>query len=992
MNRDPQNAPSFSHDRCVSGSFMGDVCVWDTLNGNCIGNRANVHVGPVRAIDMRRCSDGAWVVCSGGEDWRVCVSFFPALGSASAACSCSIAPTGSSFIIDSRVRSVCINPWTDDVRLCIVGSQTGRIFSISLSQPQSLICSLPLDSPDIDCVACTSDFVICCGRNGAISRVPFLHITTGALTLSMMRQLQPLPELPPVTYVCIDPTRMCILCLHGSSTITERSVSSFDSSYFRIVTNSIWAPPCAAAMLATLSPSTSPSSTSCLAADAGFIAVFGCCGDAALIRDGHSLQLLSNCPNSDRFYLCCCRLQDDSVLSGSAIRSNGTIYGFRVGDAGRGILTFANFGVPNRLGRCSALACRAVGPRDIIVCVGSISGTLVLYCGPANGDDVCTEVTSTSSVVCNNMNPILILKKLHGTKLVSCIHMKRGPLSGPSESGAYSLHLYSAGHDGCIVSTHLHIARNSSQVVAQQRVRNLCSAPIVAFGLSSSEGPCCGKPLLSFVSIQNGQVMHSSGTFSMPAPPTAVGIVDQHRFSALAAVCLPSTVILADICKGQVRALAADARASCQRIISGMHSDTINDIAFICYENGLRDSADSLRQGIICTVSTDGSCCICSIPISSADTFHVLTRLHADAHQASGSALLCVGVVWLGDHRALIVAGGAFSCVHTWLLHIHASENGGCANIDVLSHASHICNACDDEGKCVSAIHCTASEYEVAGSSVDIECCISACLNDGRVVFFSCLVSSQGSLSILLTRSPIRFSHAVLCVAADSHGMLFFGLSNGCLHMASLVSTHSSALGVSLADLSRASSSSFLSTSTSFSPSEPPSKPFRRALHIAGLNALLPLHLGFIMCGGEDGCLSLVRLGIDGCLSVHETRRVSDGAVKKLLLLRRRTMILERTIEVDVGVICHNQRAFVISAQLQSTDCATSNESIADKGSLDGSCRARITSLSSDLILDVGKSWAACIIGAAHENDGTIGQKKRAPVVVGGWGVQAIQL
>jgi hypothetical protein len=577
--------------------------------------------------------------------------------------------------------------------------------------------------------------------------------------------------------------------------------------------------------------------------------------------------------------------------------------------------------------------------------------------------------------------------------------MQQGRCSGNSQSGAHSLHLYSAGHDGCIVSTHVQIFCGSSVVVAQQRVRNLYPAPIVAFNLTGSEGSCFGNSPLNFISVQNGRVMYSSGTFSMPSPPTAIGIVDHHRFSALAAACLPSAIVLADICKGQVRAMTTDPRAGCHRIIPGMHSDTINEIAFVCFENAHRNPADPPGRGIVCTVSTDGCCCICSIPasiVSSADEFYVLTRLHADAHLASGSALMCVRVVWLGNCRALVVTGGAFSCVHVWLLHFYASDNGGHANVDVVSHASHSCNSCDDEGKCVSAIHCTeAFEHEISGSSLNgFRCCIYACLNDGRVLFLSCLVSSQGSMSILRTQqSSIQFSHAVLCVAADSVGRLFFGLSNGCLHHASIFSPLASTLDDTPSSLSFGHSfslSSAASFCSSMSTFEPPPQPSREALHFAGLNALLSLEFGFIMCGGEDGCLSLVRLSHDGRLSVHDTRRVSDSAVKKLLLLRRKTLILEHTVEVEVGVICHNQRALVISAQLHGTTCATSNDSITAHCDLGASRHSRITSVSTDSILDVGKSWTACLIGAVHEDD-TI-DPKLTPVVVGGWGVQVIHM
>jgi hypothetical protein len=986
---------------------MGDVCVWIALDGSCICSRSNVHVGPVRAIDMRRRKDGTWVLCSGGEDWRVCVTFFAAPSSASAARACGSEPAGSSFIIDSRVRSIHINPWsTEDASLCIVGSQTGRLFSISLTCPPSLLCSLPLDSPDIDCLASSPEYVFCCGRNGAIVRVSSSALTSHASSLPVMQQLSHAPALPPVTSLCIDSTRMSVICLHGPSTISEHTVSS-DPSHFRIInsriiTSAIWAPPCniSSASPSPLSPSVPLSSTSCLAADAGFVAVFGCRGDAALVRDGHSMPLTAQHVDPDRFYLCCCRLQHSSVLSGCAIRSNGTLFGFRVADAGCGAISTANFGVQNRLGRCSAIACTAVGSKgvfgsDLVICAGSISGTLVLYCGPAACDDAGTKVASSS----DSKNAVLIMKKLHGVKPVSCIQLKLDADSGHSGSGTLSMRLYSAGHDGCIVTTHLHIAHGgSSHIVAQQRVRNFHSAPIIAFNLSCRLSSCSTDSHLSFTSIHNGRVLYSSGSHSMPAPPTAVGAVDQHRFSTLAAACMPSAVILADVCKGQVRVMAAGARVGCHRVIPGIHTDTINDIAFVCNENASRNAADTSDIGIICTVSTDGCCCICSIPTSctsTADNLHVLSRLYADASQAAGSALLCVKVVWLGDSRALIVAGGAFSCVLVWLLHFHAPDSGGCALVDVISHACHICNSCEDEGKCVSAIHCQAPDSDSSASSVNSSnCCISACLNDGRVLFLSCSVGSQGSISILpALRSSLRFSHAVLCVAADCHGKLFFGLSNGCLHFADASSPQLPALGDSKLFTSTPLPPFKSSAGSGFSPSQLPSPSTHFALHVAGLNALLPLHLGMIMCGGEDGCVSLVSLDTDGQFIVHESRRVSDGAIKKLLLLRSKTLILERVIDFDVCVICHNQRSLAVSVQLHDTVSAPPNDTGAANGSLGGSCSVRITSMSPDLILDVGKSWTACVVGAAEcVGDDSSVQKRSAPVAIGGWGVQMIRM
>jgi hypothetical protein len=220
----------------------------------------------------------------------------------------------------------------------------------------------------------------------------------------------------------------------------------------------------------------------------------------------------------------------------------------------------------------------------------------------------------------------------------------------------------------------------------------------------------------------------------------------------------------------------------------------------------------------------------------------------------------------------------------------------------------------------------------------------------------SCMVSGQGSISMLQeVQSPPRMSHAILCVAADSQGRLLFGLSNGCLQFASV------------------SNPSYPEFSTI--PSS------RGALHVAGLNALLPLDRGVIMTGGEDGCLSLVSLGIDGRMLTHQTIRVSDGAVKKLLLLRCRSEVVGRTIEADIGVICHNQRCLVASVRLQCTGATT--------GSCDDSlaCLAQVQSISPHIIVDVGKSCSACILGTARDNEST-----KTRVAIGGWGVQVIRM
>ena len=542
---------------------MGDVCIWDALTGACIGNRASVHTGPVRAVDMRRRRDGVWLLCSGGEDWRVCVSCFGELHSLSAAGGCCIEGGGTSFTIDCRVRSICISPWADDFSLCIVGSQTGRIFSISLKHPRSLICSLLLDSPDIDHLACSPDFVFCCGRNGAVVRVPTAALT-GALPLPAMRQQALVPDQPAVSCLCIDPTHMRIICLHGSSIVSELIASSRETSSFRVITDSLWASTLGSSSsnVSTSLPPPLLSSASCLASDAGYVAIFGCRGDAVLIRDdGHLLQLLSQPTDSNRFYLCCCNMQDDSVLSGAAIRSNGTIYGFRANNAARGDISCAEFGVLNRLGRCSALDSTAVGPRDMVVCAGSIAGTLVLYCGRAGRDD-----DGESAAVANgNENAVLIMKKLHGVKPVSCIRLVRDRRCSGRDS--YSINLYSAGHDGCIVSTALRVSRGDCQVIAQQRVCTFDSAPIVALKLSSGGSGCIANATVNYISIQNSRIFHSHGTFSLPAPPTTVGMIDQHRFSTLAAACTPSAILLAHICKGRVRVMAADVQAVSHRIL-----------------------------------------------------------------------------------------------------------------------------------------------------------------------------------------------------------------------------------------------------------------------------------------------------------------------------------------------------------------------------------------------------------------------------------------
>lgn len=992
---------------------MGDVCIWDALTGACIGNRASAHTGPVRAVDMRRRRDGVWLLCSGGEDWRVCVSCFGELHSLNAAGGCCIEDGGTSFTIDCRVRSICISPWADDFNLCIVGSQTGRIFSISLKHPRSLICSLLLDSPDIDHLACSPDFVFCCGRNGAVLRVPIASLTA-SMHLPAMQQQPLVSELPAVSSLCIDPTHMRIICLHGSSVVSQLIVSPRDTSSFRVITHSIWASTLGSSSsnLPTSVPPPALSSTSCLASDAGFVAIFGCRGDAVLIRDdGHLLQLLPQPTDSNRFYLCCCNMLDDSVLCGSAIRSNGTIFGFRANDAARGDISCAEFGVLNRLGRCSALDSTAVGQRDMVVCAGSIAGTLILYCGRAGHDDGKSTAVADGTT-CGNENAVLIMKKLHGVKPVSCIRLVRDRLCSALDS--YSINLFSAGHDGCIVSTSLRVCRGNCQVIAQQRVCNFDSAPIVALKLSSGESGCIANATVNYISIQNGRVFHSHGTFSLPAPPTTVGMIDQHRFSTLAAACAPSAIVLAHICKGRVRVMAADVHAGSHRILPGIHTDIINDIGFVCFESADRDPGCSngprttrsppatggfCSRAVMCTVSTDGCCCIFSTPLSSAsntENIIVISRLQALASQVAGSALTCVKVEWLGDRRALIIAGGAFSCVHCWLLLFHPPDNGGFMRLDVISHASHICNACDDEGKCVSAVLSNSTDSGAAGASIDDAVFrISACLNDGRVVALFCLVNSQGSISILPTEeAPLRFSHAILCVASDSQGHSLFGLSNGCLRFADQPTPQSM-------PLSPRSSSAHISIipppplpvsrcAATFPSEFPAILPQHSALHIAGLNALLPLDHGLIMCGGEDGCLSVVSLGIDRRLNVHERRRVSDGAVKRLLLLRCRKAVGGRVIEVDICVICHNQRCLTVSVQLQGAVSASCDDLLT--GCTGAACHAQFKSVSSDVILDVGKSSSACVVGGVVNDCDLNSLTSEAHVVVGGWGVQTIRM
>ena len=981
---------------CASGSYMGDVCIWETSTGSCMGSRIGVHLGPVRAIDMVRRSDGAWMLCSGGEDWRVCVSFFGTRGSLDAEGGCG-SGGNTSFTIDCRVRSVCINPW---IGHCIVGSQTGKVFSISLEPPRALFCSLPLDSPDIDCIACGPNFIFCCGRNGAVSRIP-LSALTGAPSLPPLQQQPHAPTLPAVTSLCIDPTRMRIICLHGPSIISERPAASSDPSHIRIISHALWASPSSTMPLpSTRTHSSALSSTACLAADGGVVAVFGCRGDAVLIRDGFALQLVTQTANCDRFYICCCRFQYDGVLAGAAIRSNGTIFGFRTDDAGRGTVASAEFGVANRLGRCSALDCAAVDSCDLIACVGSIAGTLVVYFGPALFDGDSAPGAGAGDGHCDFKNAVLIIKKLHGVKPISCIHLK--PTKALPDSGT-AIHLYSAGHDGCIVFTLLHVARDRCDVMAQQRARSFDSAPIVAFNVCNDSSSSNGSNQISCTSIHNGRVLHSHGPFPLPSPPTAVGVIDQYRFSMLAAACTSSAVLLADVCKGQVRVMAADTIVGCHRIIPGIHTDVINDIAVVFHENTERDAAGiSGLQGIICTVSTDGCCCICSIPSSSssATTPHIFSRLHAHASQVAGSALTCVKVIRLGSHRALVVAGGAFSCVHVWLLLLHPPDSSGCGRVDAISHATHTCNACDDEGKCVSAMHCSQATIVDADAGVQrFECRISACLNDGRVEILSCLVSSQGSISLLPSKEPpFRFSHAILCVAADSSGKIFFGLSNGCLRFTDTCPLHSLPTDGSSADISHTPPPSSFGTGSPHPPSTilPP----HRALHIAGLNALLPLDYGVIMCGGEDGCVSLVSVGVDRRVSVHEMRHVSDGAVKRLLLLRCGSACGGRSMKADVGVICHNQRALAVSVQLH--DMVSTNIdplTSAGRGIHSNICRAHIISVSADVVLDVGKSWSACVVGAVaalplddDDDDDDASAQSSALVAIGGWGIQAIRM
>jgi hypothetical protein len=146
------------------------------------------------------------------------------------------------------------------------------------------------------------------------------------------------------------------------------------------------------------------------------------------------------------------------------------------------------------------------------------------------------------------------------------------------------------------------------------------------------------------------------------------------------------------------------------------------------------------------------------------------------------------------------------------------------------------------------------------------------------------------------------------------------------------------------------------------------------------------------MCGGEDGGVSLVVVGANRMVHVLDMRTISDGAVKKLLLLRCRLLSSSsNTHEIDVLVICLNQR------------CVTVTISISERSSLSLSrslcCRfshtAKFMSVSGDVILDVCRPCSACSVqlgGHAGDDELSISRTTPVLVVVGGWGLQALNL
>jgi hypothetical protein len=117
---------------------------------------------------------------------------------------------------------------------------------------------------------------------------------------------------------------------------------------------------------------------------------------------------------------------------------------------------------------------------------------------------------------------------------------------------------------------------------------------------------------------------------------------------------------------------------------------------------------------------------------------------------------------------------------------------------------------------------------------------------------------------------------------------------------------------------------------------------------------------------------------------------VSDGAVKRLLLLRCRKAVGGRVIEVDICVICHNQRCLAVSVQLQGAVSASCDDILT--GCTGAACHAQFKSVSSDVILDVGKSSSACVVGGVVNDCDLNSLTSEAHVVVGGWGVQTIRM
>jgi hypothetical protein len=101
-------------------------------------------------------------------------------------------------------------------------------------------------------------------------------------------------------------------------------------------------------------------------------------------------------------------------------------------------------------------------------------------------------------------------------------------------------------------------------------------------------------------------------------------------------------------------------------------------------------------------------------------------------------------------------------------------------------------------------------------------------------------------------------------------------------------------------------------------------------------------------------------------------------------------------MKADVGVICHNQRALAVSVQLH--DMVSTNIdplTSAGRGIHSDICRAHIISVSADVVIDVGKSWSACVVGAVAAlplDDDDASAQISALVAIGGWGIQAIRM